>query len=496
MERSISKTSISAPVAKGGFTARRHIVPHTWWFMGGLLVVLAGLALLLLSASPFTVGGAGVVLLALGLLAGLAAGYGFSTWRFRRGLDGLHEGLILAQDGNLKPVPVPRFMDPVLDRLYQEYNHTITTLGGMFSLVEECQNRVLSERNRMNVVVQVLPAALLGVDDNLYINTANKQAEILFGMRQRYLVGSSLFDIVRLNDDTREILRDAFLYKQNIRNQVINLHVRDKERWLSMNLSFVTETEGEMAAVITLLDITDYKLLQETVSTREKLVAMGQLAAGVAHELNTPLGSILGYSRLLVDATGDPEKAERYARIISDETKRCSRIIQNLLNYARKEQCQGDHCDVNALIEEVVDTLISCRLKHHKITLERDLKGRPLVDGGCGELDIVLTNLLVNSVQALSRVKDPVIRIRTEQLPGGEVSIVVEDNGPGIPGELRARVFEPFFTTKDVGEGSGLGLSISHAMVTRRGGTLRYDNEYEGGARFLIRLPASMTESH
>jgi two-component system, NtrC family, sensor kinase len=485
-------------VTTGGSTARRHAVPHTWWFIGGLLLLvpLLGLVLFLVPPSPPLAGAAGAVLIALGVLVGLAAGYGLSTARFRRGLNGLHKGLILAQDGNLKPVEVPRFMDPALDRLYQDYNHTITTLGGMFSLVEECQNRVLSERNRMNVVVQVLPAGLLGVDDNLYINTANRQAEILFGMRQRYLVGSSLFDILKLSDETREVLRDAFLYKQNIRNQVISVELDGKERWLSVNLSFVTEKEGEMAAVITLLDITDYKLLQETVSTREKLVAMGQLAAGVAHELNTPLGSILGYSQLLLDATDEPEKAARFAHVISDETKRCSRIIQNLLNYARKEQCQGDNCDVNTLVDEVVDTLISCRLKHHRITLERELNGRPLVDGGCGELDIVLTNLLVNSVQALHDVRNPKVRIRTEQVSGGEVSITVEDNGPGIPRELRARVFEPFFTTKDVGEGSGLGLSISHAMVTRRGGTLRYDTEYEEGARFIIRLPGSLTKDH
>lgn len=459
--------------------------------------MLAAVVVVLVLIMPVSgIGATGGALLAVGLLGGLVGGYALSTWRFRRGLNGLHEGLILAQDGNLKPVEVPRFMDPALDRLYQDYNHTITTLGGMFSLVEECQNRVLSERNRMNVVVQVLPAALLGVDDNLFINTANKQAEILFGMRQRYLVGTSLFEILKLGDETREVLRDAFLYKQNIRNQVINLRLKGQERWLSVNLSFVTEKEGEMAAVITLLDITDYKLLQETVSTREKLVAMGQLAAGVAHELNTPLGSILGYSQLLIDSSSDAEKAARFAGVISEETKRCSRIIQNLLNYARKEQCQGDYCDVNALIEEVVDTLISCRLKHHSIVLERELNGRPLVDGGCGELDIVLTNLLINSVQALYNVPDPRIRIRTDQAPGGEVTILVEDNGPGIPGQLRARVFEPFFTTKDVGEGSGLGLSISHAMVTRRGGTLRYDPGHDTGARFIIRLPGSPNRNH
>lgn len=474
--------------AMGGLPAGRLVSFPFWWIGGGCTLFFLGVVVLLFPTGLES--GVSSVLLPLsGLLFGLMGGWHLSKWKYRKGLANLYEGLVSAQDGNLKPVPVPKLRDPLLDRLYRDYNQTISTLSGMFALVEECQSRVLNERNRMNVVVQVLPAALLGVDENLNINTANKEAEMLFGMGERFLVGSSLFDILNLNSETLELLRDSFLYQRNFRNQIIGLTVNEEERWISMNLSFVTEDEGGMAAVITLLDITEYKHLQESVYVREKLVAMGQLAAGVAHELNTPLGSILGYSQLLIDADGDHETGKRYASIISEESKRCSRIIQNLLNYARKEQCQGDVCELNLLVNEVADTLISCRLKHCDIKLERELEGHPVVDGGCGGLDIVLTNLLVNSVKALEAVTDPVIRIRTHVGKGGVVTIEVEDNGPGIPREFRARVFEPFFTTTEIGDGSGLGLSISHAMVTRRGGELRYDSEYAEGARFVIRLP-------
>lgn len=494
-EARISKTSASAMITAGGPATRRFGIPRAWRLLASIILVcICVITLLVVSFAPL--GWTVVWLAVVCALSGMLGGYVLSTWRYQKGLGSLNKGLIDAQDGNLKPVEVPRVKDPLLLRLYREYNKTITTLSGMFALVEECQNRVLSERNRMNVVVQVLPAALLGVDDNLSINTVNKQTELLFGMKERYLVGSSLFDVISMSDETREILRDAFLYKQDIRNQVISIQLNDAERWLSMNLSFVTQDEGEMAAVITLLDITEYKHLQETVYTREKLVAMGQLAAGVAHELNTPLGSILGYSQLLMDSCEDPQRSRHFARVISDQTKRCSRIIHNLLNYARKEKCQGEICDVNTLVDEVVDTLISCRLKRYQIRLERELVGNAIVDGGCGELDIVLTNLLINSVQALKDVQDPVIRVRTGITDGGFVYIIVEDNGPGIPGELRSRIFEPFFSTKDVGEGSGLGLSISHAMVSRRGGTLRYDSDYKEGARFIIRLPAVTKALH
>ncbi|MGM0553006.1 MAG: sensor histidine kinase [Pseudomonadota bacterium] len=470
--------------------ARRFLFQGPWWLAGAL--ALLGVAVVAwMSATLAGMGPAATWMATAFAGLGAALGYVASVWSYRHSLEKLYDGLVEAQDGTLKPVDVPEAADPVLQHLYQDYNKTITTLSGMFSLVEDCQNRVLSERNRMNVVVQVLPAALLGVDDNLLINTANKQAAILFGTSERRLIGSSLFDILNLTDETREIFRDSFLYKQDIRNQVINLATGEGERWLSMNLSFVTEDEAEMAAVITLLDITDYKYLQESVYTREKLVAMGQLAAGVAHELNTPLGSILGYSQLLMDCCEDPTRARHFARTISEETKRCSRVIQNLLNYARKETCEGTSCDVPALIDDVVDTLMSCRLKRSEVTLEREQDERVVVDGSCGELDIVLTNLLLNSVHALSGVEQPSIRIRARQSGADEVVIMVEDNGPGVPREVRARMFDPFFTTKDVGEGSGLGLSISHAMITRRGGVLRYDPAYTEGARFVIRLPSA-----
>jgi two-component system NtrC family sensor kinase len=481
---------VSSSIATGGATARGFFLAAPWRLLAGCTGLAVAAVATLLVGVPW-LGTPGAVMVSGVGLMGLAVGYGLSGWKYRRGLASLYDGLVSAQDGNLKPVPVPRLSDPMLHRLYRDYNQTITTLSGMFALVEECQHRVLDERNRMNVVVQVLPAALLGVDDNLMINTTNKQAEILLGQRERDLVGASLFDILRLDEGPREILRDAFLYQQNIRNQVIPLGLSGEDRWVSMNLSFVTEGGGGMAAVITMLDITEYRHLQESVYIREKLVAMGQLAAGVAHELNTPLGSILGYSQLLLQAGDDSARTKRYAHVISAESKRCSRIVHNLLNYARKEQCQGDRCELHGLINEVVDTLESCRLKQCNIQVERDLPGNPVVDGGCGGLDIVLTNLLVNSVRALENVQLPTIRIRTRESKGEWVTVEVEDNGPGIPPELRTRIFEPFFTTTDVGEGNGLGLSISHAMVARRGGELRLDPDYEAGARFVVRLPKS-----
>jgi signal transduction histidine kinase len=206
--------------------------------------------------------------------------------------------------------------------------------------------------------------------------------------------------------------------------------------------------------------------------------------------LNTPLGNVLGYAQLLERGAADSPKLAGYARIITEEIQRCSRVVQDLLGYARKDQCSGETCDLNQLARELIETFINCRLKRYRIDIRMDLApGALVVEGGCGQLDIVLTNLLINAIHALDKVPDPVIVIHT-RFEEAYAVISVADNGPGVPPDIRNRLFDPFFTTKAVGQGSGLGLSISNAIVTKRGGFITYDSEYSAGARFIVKLPA------
>jgi len=404
----------------------------------------------------------------------------------------LREHIVEAQDGCLQVIePEEMPAGSNLDGLIRDYNTMIESLRSTFAYVEECQNKVLAERNKIDALLQSLPGALLSVDENLEINTVNRQAEDLLEGTSDELLGRNLFDLLNLNEGDRSLLRDAFLYKRPIRNQELALRVGGEVRAYTVNLSFLTQEDSDMGAVATLQDITEYKHLQESVYNREKLVAMGQLAAGVAHELNTPLGNILGYSQLMEHCLEEPDKLAQYTEVVAEEAKQCSRIVQDLLNYARKDQCMGDTCDLNQLIQEVNDTFINCRLKRHKVAIETDLAPDVAeVMGGCGELDIVFTNLILNAIQALKKVTNPRVVLRTWMDSAGFVGACVEDNGPGVSPEARSRMFDPFFTTKDVGEGTGLGLSISQAMLSKRGGFLLYDNEYTDGARFVLKLPA------
>ncbi|MDT3705509.1 MAG: histidine kinase dimerization/phospho-acceptor domain-containing protein [Thiobacillus sp.] len=402
----------------------------------------------------------------------------------------LELGIHAAREGLLEPTPVGPLGWTSVGRMIPEYNTTIATLRQMFRTVEECQGRFLNERNRSNTILQSLPGALLSVSDDLRISIANRQADALFGVEAGRLIGIDLFGLLDLNERDRELLRDAFLYKHAIRNQEIALNMGGCTRYFSLNLSFYNDEENDMGGVLILQDITEYRQLMESVATREKLVAMGQLAAGVAHELNTPLGNILGYAQLLDRGAADHPKLGEYARIIADETQRCSHVVRELLNYARKDQCSGETCDLNQLAHELIETFINCRLKRYRIEVVMDLSpGKLVAEGSCGQFDIVLTNLLINAIDALDKTASPRITV-SSWAEESYACIGIADNGPGVPPDIRNRLFDPFFSTKEVGQGSGLGLSISQAMVAKRGGFIAYDADYQEGARFVIKLPA------
>ncbi len=456
------------------------LVPAAFALLAGLLYLFFGLrwhdSNVFWLTGALLSGVAGYVILRL--LAELAA--------LRRLEDGIHA----AREGLLEPAPVGPFGWTSVGRLIPEYNTTITTLRQMFRTVEECQGRFLNERNRSNTILQSLPGALLSVSDDLRVSIANRQADALFGVEPGLLIGANLFELLDVNERDRELLRDAFLYKRVIRNQEIALNVGGGKRYFSLNLSFYNDEENDMGGVLILQDITEYRQLMESVATREKLVAMGQLAAGVAHELNTPLGNILGYAQLLDRGAAEHPKLGEYARIIADETQRCSRVVQELLDYARKDKCSGETCDLNQLAQELIDTFINCRLKRYRIEIALELGTGPLIaEGACGQFDIVLSNLLANAIDALDKTPSPRIVVST-WAEDSYACIAIADNGPGVPPDIRNRLFDPFFSTKDVGKGSGLGLSISQAIVTKRGGFIAYDADYRDGARFVIRLPA------
>ncbi len=232
----------------------------------------------------------------------------------------------------------------------------------------------------------------------------------------------------------------------------------------------------------------------------EKMVSLGQLVAGVAHELNNPIGFvhanlqlIEGYlDKLLRLAPGDDPDVQRVSGALGklinrsrEGTQRVKQIVADLRAFSRLDQAEVQRVDLHEGIERTL-SLMEPRLKGG-IEVVRDYGQLPQVRCFAGQLNQVFMNLLVNACDALEG-QGGSIRIRTRPTPEG-VRLEFSDDGPGIPAEIQNRLFEPFFTTKEVGKGTGLGLSLSHGIVERHGGTIRVDSEVSAGATFVLELP-------
>ncbi|MCE7872108.1 GAF domain-containing protein [bacterium CPR1] len=218
-----------------------------------------------------------------------------------------------------------------------------------------------------------------------------------------------------------------------------------------------------------------------------KLAAVGQLAAGVAHELNTPLGTIaLNVSALLPGAS---ESLSKRLTLMDRAVDRCRTIVQRLLTFARPVRSEARPVDIERLVAETL-ALAEPEFSGQEITVEVQVTPGLSAQADPLELSQVLLNLLLNARDALSELapgKPRRLAVRAAQ-DGHHVLLGVHDNGPGVDPGLQERIFEPFFTTKQVGRGIGLGLSLSHEMVESMGGTLRLRSEPGKGASFLIRL--------
>jgi len=230
---------------------------------------------------------------------------------------------------------------------------------------------------------------------------------------------------------------------------------------------------------------------REKVYQNEKLTALGGLLAGVSHELNNPLSVVIGQAALLESMAGKSELAERAVkvRVAAD---RCAKIVKTFLSMARKRPAARRAIQINELIEDVLE-LVTHQLSTIDVMVTRNLAPKlPAVSGDPDQLSHVLLNLFINAQQALADQPHPRrLIITTAYLEASrQVSVAVRDNGPGIPDEIHSRVFDPFFTTKPVGQGTGVGLSVCHGMVSAHGGTITADNASGGGAVFTVLLPA------
>jgi PAS domain S-box-containing protein len=253
--------------------------------------------------------------------------------------------------------------------------------------------------------------------------------------------------------------------------------------------SLPTSFEGKSVFQTHVRDVTDKKRLEDQLARSEKLAAVGQLAAGVAHEINNPLGGILVYSYLMLeDLPPDHPERHQVEKIIREAT-RCKEIIKGLLDFSRQHPSRFKPIDINTLVTELLG-LVENHLSFQNVSLQKHLDPNlPPVQGDKSKLEQVFLNLFMNAGEAMAGYGT--LSVTTTQNTQGAVEIRVSDTGPGIHPDHLPRLFDPFFTTKEVGRGVGLGLSVSYGIIKQHRGRIYADAAAPIGATFIIELPAA-----
>jgi PAS domain S-box-containing protein len=293
------------------------------------------------------------------------------------------------------------------------------------------------------------------------------------------------------------LYQDIIAGKQSFASLEIRVrHKLGDWRRIRFNFSPLADEKGNIEGVVLSgRDVTDLKRLEEQLIQAEKLAAMGQMLAGVAHELNNPLTAILGVTELLRERPGGDDSTRRQLELTHRQARRAARIVQNLLEFSRPASPQKKPLDLNNLLERTFQ-LHEHSLRRNNVEVSFHLPADlPGVIGDPNQLIQVFLNLVTNAEQAIREVRDSGrIQIRARR-NGNQVTITVQDDGVGIRPEALPRIFDPFYTTKRPGGGTGLGLSICMSIVREHGGNIEADILPGGGSAFTIYLPAATEQA-
>lgn len=268
-------------------------------------------------------------------------------------------------------------------------------------------------------------------------------------------------------------------------------------RMLRIAASPVGEPGADEAAVIVVEDITEQKALEAQLIQSEKVAALGTLVSGVAHELNNPLTSIAGLSEFLLEQGFGSGPEREHLRVINDQAERASRIVRNLLSFARKAPAERAHVDLADVVHRTV-LLIGYEMRQAGVTVETAVPAKlPPVLGNRDQIQQVVLNLLTNANHALRSLPEGRERRVAIEVAADEERVLlrVRDTGPGIAADAAAQLFNPFYTTKPPGEGTGLGLFLSYGIAESHGGMLAVDSAPGQGATFTFVLPRATPEA-
>lgn len=399
------------------------------------------------------------------------------------------------------------FLDDELQDLAEAFDTMAMTVKNHIGELTEREKTIVRQQGLLKTIMSVTPDFITLQDKNLIYTFAGKSFCDDLDLQEAAVIGSTDFDIfpkevATINtEEGREILASGRTLAKEI-----CLRRSDEKRWFHVIKIPVYDQDGSIMGVLsTARDISMLKKIQEQLVQSQKMEDLGRLAGGVAHEINTPLGIILGYSQILVEDIEDKEILEGM-KIIEKQSKVCRKIVADLLGFARKSQSVSEAVDVAESIRTVANLVEhTFAMNSIQVLISADDNLPPLT-GDDEKLKQVWLNLLNNAADAIDA--DGIIAVRARLGAEGKTIVVsVADTGKGIENAHISKVFDPFFTTKEVGKGTGLGLSVSFGIIKEHGGTISllspcpseclpadfFRSEHCGpGAVFIVELPVPL----
>ena len=360
------------------------------------------------------------------------------------------------------------------------------------------QEQLLNSRNTLRTLFDNIPESFYIVDEFFTLIAVNQSRAERAGKPPQKLVGQKCYEqLFQLNAPCPGCLVQKTL--QNNRADVRRMHYLQKD---NSNLEWEIHTypvplvEGKLRQVILLeQNITEKRKLEAELIQSEKLAAVGQLAAGIAHDINNPLTSIIANSQMLIaDIPEDMSDLLHSARLIELAGTKATQVVKNLLSTARKEEFTFEPIDLNENIQSSLMLLSHEFISRNiNICFDRGYE-MPMIMASDNHLQSIWTNLIMNSIEAISGETGKITI--SSQFDGSNFIVKVEDDGNGIPNECIGQIFEPFFTTKRSEEGTGLGLTSVRRIVQAHNGQIMVESEEGEGTTFMVILPGGNHEGH
>ncbi len=344
-------------------------------------------------------------------------------------------------------------------------------------------------------IVESVNVGLLAVDENGSITRCNSTFEEMMGVPRDEVVGKKFEQVFDegFAYNLGNILGKSKWHLTEIRN-AYKMHATDsKGKSLMLNVAIAplrSVTNSQSGAIVVLENVTSRFKLEETLQQSEKLSSIGLLAAGVAHEVNTPLTGVSSYTQMLLGMVPETDPKHALLQKMQRQTDRASNIVSNLLNFSRiGSVTESTEVNINRLLDDTLQ-LLEPQIRKSNVEIVKNYSEDVLpIFGNAGKLQQIFTNLILNARDAM--LGGGKITLRTDLVGDDEIKIEVTDNGEGIAPENLGKIFDPFFTTKGVGNGTGLGLAVTYGIVQEHGGTIEAFSENGNGTTFMLSFPVA-----